>query len=108
MESVMLCEYSNTRISIRLMACLEDGMLSLEGQDIGSTVNSLTGNLENKYIYALSREDTRLLDRLLRCEADSNTSFLALVAERFSGLLGCSNFRNFCDRSEIHYQFHTC
>lgn len=107
MDKIVLCSYNEPEIEIYVRAYIIDGQLKIEGQDLGSRVEAITGDYDYEYWYSLSKFETVKLHQLLKTDSCSNKDLLELMPRYFSGVDGCTNFREYCDKNSIHYDFFT-
>ena len=104
---VELCNYKDTGIEVHVHAFISDGQLKIEGQDLGKTVSAFWGDSDYEYFYSLSKEDTRIIHKLLSEGSTSQGNLLELIKINFSGVDGCRRFRAFCDKHLIKYNFNS-
>jgi hypothetical protein len=107
MDEIVLCSYNESGIEINVRAFIVDGQLKIEGQDIGSRVEAITGDCDYEYWCSLSKLETVKLHQLLKNDSYSNKNLLKLMAMYFSGVEGCTKFKKYCNKNSIHYDFST-
>lgn len=100
---LLLCSIDHDGLSIRVWAELQNGCLSVSGQEIGSKVKEVWGDLEYEYFYKLDFSNTeKLFDIITTLYPDVTTGLL----EEFSGEDGCLKLRKFCEQYLISYSFY--
>lgn len=100
-HNVELCNVGNEQISINVRADIENGSLTVSGQDLGSFCEEFWGDSDYEYFYIFSAEDT---EKLLTAIGGNKNPAEALT-ERFSGTDGCQKLREFCKKEDICYKF---
>jgi len=100
----ILCDQKTERVSVHVVAKLVAGKLSISGQDVGPAVEEYFGDSDYEYFYSFSEANTRKLLESLKPGADLS-ELLDLLADKFSGLDGCSLLREHCEEEQIEYQF---
>lgn len=101
MHNVELCDEGNEQISIHVRANIEDGFLTVSGQDLGSFCEEFWGDSDYEYFYHFSVEET---EKLLAAIGGNKNPAEALT-ERFSGVNGCQKLRELCEKENIRYEF---
>jgi len=104
-DSFNLCESrDNPRLTVIVDAAIRNGCLLVSGQDLGNSVSEFFGDSDYEYWYSFDIENTKLLiTRLL--EQNPELDVKELLSDNFSGIDGCSNLRNFCEKFGIKYKF---
>jgi hypothetical protein len=97
---VILCCYKQTDVETHIRAYIDDGQLTIAGQDLGSMVED-----HYEYFYSLSKGDTKKLHKLLKEDSNSNKGLLELMQIYFSGMSCCLEFRNYCQNNSLEYKF---
>lgn len=100
-HNIELCNEGNEQISIHVRADIENGSLTISGQDLGSFCEEFWGDSDYEYFYNFSAEET---EKLLTAIGGNENPAEALT-ERFSGAEGCQKLREFCEKENIHYEF---
>jgi len=104
-DSFRLCEYKDgSRLWVNVSAAIRNGCLLISGQDLGNSVSEYFGDSDYEYWYSFDVENTKLLITRLS-EQNSKFDVKELLSDNFSGLDGCSNLRNFCEKFGIKYDF---
>ncbi len=83
---IVLCDEENSHLRVNVDAEVSDGCLRISGQDLGETVEAITGEDEYEYFYDFDRKNTERLFALLGPETDSVKD---VFAKKFSGIDGC-------------------
>ena len=106
MSEINLCNYKSERVDIDVRACIEDGCLTIEGQDVGKSTKEFWGDSDYEYWYKFDKGATEKLCQLLtkRCTI-IETALLQVLKQKYSGIDGCKKLRNFCDKNDIDYKF---
>jgi len=76
----------------------------ISGQDLGGSVSEFFGDSDYEYWYSFDVENTKLLFTKLS-EQTPKLDVKELLSDNFSGLDGCSNLRNFCEKFGVKYDF---
>ena len=101
LHNVELCNEGNEQISIHVRADIENGALTISGQDLGSFCETFWGDSDYEYFYHFSADET---EKLLTAIGGSENPAEALT-ERFSGADGCQKLRELCREEKIRYDF---
>ena len=101
-----LCDQKTDRVSVHVVAKLVAGELLISGQDMGPAVEEYFDDSDYEYFYSFNEANTRKLLESLKPGADLS-ELLDLLANKFSGLDGCSLLREHCEEEQIEYQFDT-
>lgn len=101
-EGLELCaEETKKGVNVYVKASVKDGKLTLSGQDLGGFVEDTFGDSDYEYWYSLNEQDTKKFFELI-CK--TGTPQEALKAN-FSGIDGCSRFREYCKNNGIECEF---
>jgi len=103
---ITLCDENLGRVSVHVEASIRDGELLISGQDIGSLVGEIFKDSDYEYYYSFDKENTKKLLKTLQPDANQDM-LLSLLADRFSGVDGCSLLRKHCEDEGITYKFHS-
>ena len=104
-DSFRLCEHKDgSRLWVNVSAAIRNGCLLISGQDLGGSVSEFFGDSDYEYWYSFDVENTKLLFTKLS-EQNPKLDVKELLSDNFSGLDGCSNLRNFCEKFGIKYDF---
>lgn len=101
-KEVELCNERNERVSVHVTARQEGKCLIISGVDCGQTVEDIWGDDDYEYWYSFDEENTALLFGKLSAP---DVSPLIALKERFCGMDGCRQLREFCDSEGISYHF---
>lgn len=107
MSSIELCNYKSEKVDVYVSAYINDGELTLSGQDLGSSVNEFWGDIDYEYYYTLSVKNTEKIHESLKKDSGEEMELLELVKIYFSGVDGCKNFREYCEKNHIKYDFYS-
>ena len=107
MDSIKLCDQEGKEISNHVKAYIDDGKLILYGQDLGSGVEEFWGDSDYEYYYTLSVKNTEKIHKLLKNDSGEDLELLELVKIYFSGIDGCKDFREYCEKHRIKYDFYS-
>ena len=102
---IVLCGEKTTRLWVNVEAKVSGGCLKISGQDLGKSVEDITGEDEYEYFYDFDRENTERLFELLGQESQDVKE---IFIKKFSGIDGCRSLREFCDANDIKYSFFSC
>jgi hypothetical protein len=101
-----LCDENLGRASVYVEASITDGKLLISGQDIGSLVAEIFQDSDYEYFYSFDKKNTKKLLESLKPNAETD-ELLSLLADRFSGVDGCSLLRKHCEDKRIDYKFNS-
>ncbi|MCL2296622.1 MAG: hypothetical protein FWC29_06055 [Methanomassiliicoccaceae archaeon] len=102
LETLVLCKERTPRVDINVRAEIENGCLTIYGQDFGNAVEERFGRDEYEYVYSFDERNTELLMELLTSKTpDIKKAFI----DEFGGADGCMNLRRFCETNKIEYEF---
>ena len=102
LESFLLYDDRTGPTWIILRCNITDGRLRFEGHDLGEAPMAYVGRDEYEYSYTLSVNDTNRIVGLLTSEGND---LKAALIEKFSGVEGCSRFRDFCETHGLKCEF---
>lgn len=102
-KDIVLCRYFSKNLFIRVTASLQDGKLTITGQDIGDIVELLLQDDDYEYWYWLDKEGTYRLLEVIHGQKDPKSAIL----KEFSGTDGCMKFAKVCDENHIPYGHYT-
>lgn len=102
-KDIVLCDYFSKNLFIRVTASLQDGKLTITGQDIGDIVELLLQDDDYEYWYWLDKEGTYRLLEVIDGLDDPEDAIL----KEFSGTDGCMKFAKVCDENHILYGHYT-
>ena len=89
---IVLCDEKTPHLRINVVAEVLDVCLKISGQDLGKTVEDITGKEECEYFYKFDQENTSRLFALLSHESQTaKENFM----RKFSGVDGCRVLRKF-------------
>ncbi len=92
-----LVEYVNAKI--------EDKCLTIEGHDMGASVEQFWGEDEYEYWYKFNKENTAKLRELLtKSTTTSDTDFLEALKKEFPGKTFCKDFSDYCLKNDVKYK----
>ena len=104
-DSFCLCKYRDgSRLWVNVSAQIKNGCLLISGQDLGDCVKEHFDDTDYEYWYSFDTENTKLLITRLS-EQKQKLDVKELLSDDFSGLDGCRNLRNFCEKFGIKYDF---
>ncbi len=103
---ITLCDENLGHVSVHVEASIKDGELLISDQDFGSLVGEIFKDSDYEYFYSFNKENTKKLLKTLKPDA-ALEELLALLADRFSGVDGCSLLRTHCEEEGINYKFHS-
>ena len=104
-DGLVLCNERAPRVQVHVWAEVLEGCLKISGQDFGEAPMEAFGENEYEYFYTFDRENTERLFALLTSEGQDVKTVLV---ERFSGMDGCADLRDFCEANGIAYDFFSC
>lgn len=105
LEEVELCNYLDSNVEIHVRAYFKDGELNLKGHDLGKSVENSWDTSSYEYFYSLSSEDTKKVHGLLMEDLNTDKGLLEIMKIRFSGIDGCKEFREYCEKYSINCNF---
>lgn len=97
-----LCDHRTERLWVSVRARIEEGKLTVEGQDLGDVPKEWFGSDEFEYFYNFDESSTEKLFQLLSGGQEDPVTELR---RRFSGMDGCRNLSTFCKENGIRYQY---
>jgi hypothetical protein len=101
-ERLQLCaEKTAHGVQVYVSASVEDGKLTLSGQDLGTMVDDTFGDSDYEYWYVFTEDNTNKLFELI-CKTDTPQ---AALKKNFSGIDGCKYLREFCEANGIEFGF---
>jgi len=103
---ITLCDENLGHVSVHVEASVKDGELLISGQDFGSLVGEIFKDSDYEYFYSFNKENTKKLLETLKPDAETD-ELLSLLADRFSGVDGCSLLRKHCEDKRIDYKFNS-
>ena len=96
----------NDGISISITAHLDDGKLSLQGLDHGSSVDEIRGMGEDyEYTLSLDKENSQRLFELLEVTDKTDKEKLEKVRDTFNKDGGISGLEEYCESHGIRTSF---
>ena len=104
-DGLVLCNERAPRVQVDVSAEVSDGCLKISSQDFGEAPMEAFGENEYEYFYTFDREYTELLFALL---APEGQDVRTVLVNRFSGMDGCAELRDFCEANAITYGFFSC
>jgi len=105
LDSFPLCDdKKGSRLWVNVSARISNGCLLISGHDLGVSVSEFFGDSDYEYWYSFDVKNTKCLFTKLS-EQNPKLDFKELLLDNFSGLDGCSNLRNFCEKFGIKYKF---
>ncbi len=99
---IVLCEYRTEKLWVTVRACIADGKLTVEGQDLGDAPLHWFGSDEYEYYYFFDEANT---EKLLQLLAGDEKHPLKELQKQFRGLDACRTLRSFCEQNEIAFRF---
>lgn len=102
-KDLLLCDYSDKSISIHVRASLENGKLTISGDDIGDSVQNFWADDDYEYWYELDNEGTLKLLKVINGLDNPEEA----VKREFSGIDGCKKFTEICEKNKIPYGFNS-
>ena len=100
-NGLVLCDVRRDDVNIHVRAGINDGCLTVVGQDMGSLVESVWGEYGYEYIHSFDEANTGALLRLIGGLKDPETA----LKREFSGEDGFSKMEKFCDKNGIEFSF---
>ena len=88
-----------------LHAYLSDNKLSIEGYDVGPSVEKYWGHDDYEYTTALDEDNTKKLFDLLGCSGQSDEEKLHIIKDKFGGGGADSALRIYCEEHGIETSF---
>lgn len=99
--NITLCDYKSERLWASVCARIENGMLRVEGQDLGDVPLEWFGSDEYEYFYDFDLSNT---EKLLQTLAEGKKDPVEELRRRFSGMNGCNALTAFCEEHGIQYR----
>ena len=100
-SGLVLCSYSDERVSVCVSAGVSCGRLRISGEECGKATKDFWGSSDYEYGYSFDEAETEKLFQALGAADDPEKA----LQERFSGLDGCRKLREFCGENGIEYRF---
>ena len=100
-NGLVLCNVRRDDVDIHVRAGINDGCLTVSGQDVGPLVESVWGEYGYEYIHSFDKENTGALLRLIGGLDDPETA----LKREFSGEDGCTRMAELCDKNGIKFSF---
>ena len=102
--NITLCKHRSERLWVNVWARIEEGKLTVEGQDLGAVPEEWFGTDEYEYFYNYDLANT---EKLLQILSEGGKNPIVEMCLRFSGLKGCEKLRAFCENNGIDYTFYS-
>ena len=99
--NIMLCEYRSERLWVSVWARIEEGKLTVEGQDLGPVPEEWFGSDEYEYFCFFDEAGT---EKLLRALAEDSGDPVEEMKSRFSGTSGFQKLTDYCQENGIPYR----
>lgn len=87
--------------SFILRAYVDNGCLTMEGQDFSETAKKFFGEEEYEYYYYFDLDNTNKLMKVLK-----TTNILSSLIQFFDNKMKNEEFRKFCGESDVIYKTH--
>lgn len=100
-RNITLCEYRGERLWVSVWARIEDGKLTVEGQDLGPVPEEWFGSSEYEYFCYFDEAGT---EKLLSALAEGNKDPVREMESRFSGRSGFQELTDYCKENGIPYR----
>jgi len=114
MERICLCKEKLDKVEVIVYAHIIDECLGIDGHDFGVACKDFFGDDEYEYFYRFDKSSTQKIYEHLK-KTDTQTGdlkthcgmqdLLLLIKANFSGVDGCRNLRDFCEKKGIQFQF---
>ncbi len=92
---VTLFDFKTEDIHITITALFDGEDLTVEGYDIGKTVNDWWGDSDKEYSYTVRKDNIPKLCDVFQCDPSDKEVILNEVAKRFNGNHSYSEFIEF-------------
>lgn len=85
MAQITLFDYNDSGIHINIIARFDGDDLVIDGYDIGSRVEELTGDSDYEYCQTITKDGVLKLGKELGCDPKDKEILLKALSERFHG-----------------------